>query len=246
MPKFKVDDILEVLDGERDESRFPVLGMNQVMSACFVGIRLHLFASRDSWLIAFDRLANFSPNWQYWTFTDGFSANESLTGVDQPIEVLMADGSWSWDVWREGGCAMDPLDFTIRIHGNSVRTFSFTNEDYLNIGVDLANPDPELKNNQGANLAAHILRLIDREVGDEIYATPAAILDILKPADKKLQHLLTLKEYFLPPYSGPLPSETETFQMIADVLVHRDPSRYHPREEPNTRFSDWPFSGRPY
>jgi hypothetical protein len=134
---------------------------------------------------------------------------------------------------------------------------SFTKDDYLAAGVDLDIENSSLNQLRGTTLPVHILRMIDRELGDELYASPAEVLTMLKQADAKrrltgregaqeyerLQHLLTLKHYFHPPWHDPEPSQTETFRMLAEVMVYKDPSRYHPTEEPNTRWSDWPFSG---
>jgi outer membrane protein assembly factor BamB len=40
------------------------------------------------------------------------------------------------------------------------------------------------------------------------------------------------------------PSQCETFQMLADVLVSGDPTRYQPEEPPNTHWKHWPMAGQ--
>lgn len=42
---------------------------------------------------------------------------------------------------------------------------------------------------------------------------------------------------------GPAPSEIETFQMIADVLISRDTSKWKPTLSPNNNWRNWPKAG---
>ncbi|MEM7349296.1 MAG: hypothetical protein AAF657_00725 [Acidobacteriota bacterium] len=43
--------------------------------------------------------------------------------------------------------------------------------------------------------------------------------------------------------AGVLPSETETFQQLAQVLVTEDVGHYRPTRRPNTHWSNWPEGG---
>jgi hypothetical protein len=53
--------------------------------------------------------------------------------------------------------------------------------------------------------------------------------------------ILRLKEWRHPKIlDGELPSQTETFQMLSDVLVSGDTRRWQPKEEPNTHWTNWP------
>nr|WP_167666528.1 hypothetical protein [Micromonospora narathiwatensis] len=62
------------------------------------------------------------------------------------------------------------------------------------------------------------------------------------PAD--LPEVLRLDQWNHPDVaSGLRPSESETFQQIADVLATGDVSRYAPSLPPNTHWSNWPESG---
>jgi hypothetical protein len=59
-----------------------------------------------------------------------------------------------------------------------------------------------------------------------------------------LPQILQLEEWAHPDVSGEvLPSQSETFCQIADVLVTGDVSRYAPTEPPNTHWSNWPVGG---
>jgi len=61
------------------------------------------------------------------------------------------------------------------------------------------------------------------------------------PAD--LPQLLQLAEWNQPDLFETVPSQSETYQLIADVLESLDPTRYRPTLAPNTHWSNWPDSG---
>lgn len=61
------------------------------------------------------------------------------------------------------------------------------------------------------------------------------------PAD--IPEVLTLEEWHQPVFDDLLPSETETYQLIAEVLATGDPTRYRPTLPPTTHWSHWPDSG---
>lgn|GEM_PF-248657 len=60
----------------------------------------------------------------------------------------------------------------------------------------------------------------------------------------ELPLLLRLDAWHHPDISaGELPSESEAFKMIAEVLATGDASWYKPTQEPNTHWSNWPMGG---
>lgn len=61
------------------------------------------------------------------------------------------------------------------------------------------------------------------------------------PAD--LPTLLQLDEWHQPDLFDVLPSASEVYQQLADVVATADPGRYRPTEQPNTHWSSWPESG---
>lgn len=62
------------------------------------------------------------------------------------------------------------------------------------------------------------------------------------PAD--LPETLRLDEWHHPDvFNGELPSESDTFVMLADVLVEGRPELYKPTLPPNTHWSNWPEGG---
>ena len=63
------------------------------------------------------------------------------------------------------------------------------------------------------------------------------------PAD--LPRIMVLEEWWHrdPDRFDQLPSETETFQQLAQVLASGDVDAYRPTHAPNTHWSFWPESG---
>jgi hypothetical protein len=56
--------------------------------------------------------------------------------------------------------------------------------------------------------------------------------------------ILQMDEWYHPKLSeGEYPSKSETFQMLAEVLVSGDRDRYQPTKLPNTHWSNWPKAG---
>jgi hypothetical protein len=56
--------------------------------------------------------------------------------------------------------------------------------------------------------------------------------------------VLRLHEWHHPDVSnGEKPSESECFNLIADVIETGDASKYRPNEKPNTHWSNWPLAG---
>jgi hypothetical protein len=64
----------------------------------------------------------------------------------------------------------------------------------------------------------------------------------LVPTD--LPRILVLEEWNHPDvFDGALPSQSDTFLRIADVLVDGRPELYTPTQPPNTHWSNWPEGG---
>jgi hypothetical protein len=61
---------------------------------------------------------------------------------------------------------------------------------------------------------------------------------------RDLPRLLQIDEWRHPRFlDGELPSESESFQRIAEVLARRDARAWRPAERPNTHWKHWPHSG---
>jgi hypothetical protein len=100
-------------------------------------------------------------------------------------------------------------------------------------GIALVNP-PHI-------MAPDLLRSLVPTYRDWLFATEEELRERV-PADLPL--LLRLDAWHHPDLmEDEVPSETEAFQMLADMLVANDPSRYHPRTVPNTHWTHWPHGG---
>jgi hypothetical protein len=88
---------------------------------------------------------------------------------------------------------------------------------------------------------AELLRGLVPEHRDLLLATEEELRGRVPP---DLPLVLRLDAWHHPDLAGDeLPSESETFKLIADVLVSGNPSNYRPTEEPNTHWKNWPEAG---
>lgn len=86
-----------------------------------------------------------------------------------------------------------------------------------------------------------LLRSLLPEHRDLLFATEEELRQRVPP---DLPCLLRLDEWYHPNLcDGELPSDKETFQMIADVLASGDSAHYAPTKPPNTHWSNWPKGG---
>jgi hypothetical protein len=58
-----------------------------------------------------------------------------------------------------------------------------------------------------------------------------------------LPEILRLEEWHQPVFDEPVPSQTETYRLIAEVLATGDPTLYRPTLAATTHRSYWPESG---
>lgn len=230
----RVDKVLSFLDGEADEFRIPRLGINAATGDVTAGVCLHVFGSDKTFLLTFEQSAYCTQQQAFANIINGVSPERSVVKLRCPFLTEQFEM-----VWHKGKFLLDPYDVRIRVN-DVERRFQFSDHDYRDLGVDLHNPPADLYDPGEINIAVYVLRLLGRELGSEIYAAPGEMLAKCDMTNHGLRHLLTLREYYHPPLPK-MPSETETFRMIADVIVSGDASRYRPSEPPNTRWMDLPF-----
>jgi hypothetical protein len=88
---------------------------------------------------------------------------------------------------------------------------------------------------------ADLLRELSKYYED-IWFCPEQEINQIIP--EKLVKVLQLREWYHPRLSdGTLPSETETFKLIADVIFAGDSTLYQPTSKANTHWSNWPQAG---
>jgi hypothetical protein len=115
-------------------------------------------------------------------------------------------------------------------------------------GVPRALPSRDAYANHGITLASH-----DRVHVFELCRYLAAIArnDVLARPDERrvnvppeLDELLVLDEWHHPDLiTDELPSQSDTFVQLANVLVTGDVAHYRPTRAPNTHWKHWPECG---
>jgi hypothetical protein len=124
-----------------------------------------------------------------------------------------------------------PEATAIRVRRQEVE-FTLHPSEFAKRGIDL----------ESADVHSHeLLRLLIGQHRERFVATEEELRDRIPP---DLPMVLRLDEWHHPDLAGgDLPSRSETFQMIAEVLVTGDPARYRPTKTPNTHWRDWPEGG---
>ncbi len=119
----------------------------------------------------------------------------------------------------------------IRVRDRAV-VFTLDTPEFAKYGIDL----------ESAEVHTHeLLRLLIRQDRAPFLATEQELRDRIPP---DLAMVLRLDEWHHPDSAGgDLPSGSEMFQMIAEVLVTGDPARYRPTKTPNTHWRHWPEGG---
>ena len=86
-----------------------------------------------------------------------------------------------------------------------------------------------------------LCRLLAETMRDRVLATDEERRVSVPP---HLKQILQLEEWRHPDISdGDLPTESNTFRQLAEVLETGDVNRYRPTEPPNTHWSNWPEAG---
>lgn len=121
---------------------------------------------------------------------------------------------------------------SIRIR-NQIVALELSPEDFARHGIKPEEPP---------NILGHeLLRLLVARHRELFIATDEEIRERV-PAD--LPCIVQLDSWHHPDLvNGELPSGSEAFQMIAEVLVSGDATRYRPTEQPNTHWGNWPDGG---
>ena len=231
---YSTTDILDQLDRCATAYTFPILDNAYVYPA---DTRMTLFRDSERWAIVIEVL--------------GFNSHMGGTGgIDDALYCFgnclgRAPGISPESTLRpvtdgDSGPLFEPPDgmtvrfeaADLRIRGQSVEV-PRQPEHYLQRDVFLESP-PDL---QGFEL----LRGLLPEHRELLLATDEEIQALLPP---DLPRLLRLDEWNHPDVSeGDLPSESSTFQALAEVLETGDATLYKPRNKPNTHWSRWPEGG---
>ena len=227
--------ILKQLDEAASEFVFPMLDNGYVYPA---DVRLTVYRDSSDWLMIIEALGAFSPRASGCSsFQNGLhlfgsalhrkagTANEDFL---YPIDSLESDplfeDEYDWNVRPEAR--------SLCIRGEVV-TFDLSPEFLASRGIELLDPpdvDPPA-----------VLRSLLPENRDALLASDE---ELAARNPKQLPLFLRLDEWDHPDLAdGELPSECDTFKMIADAIVAGDPALYAPTLPPNTHWKNWPDGG---
>jgi len=232
---FSNEQILNQLDASAESGQFPMLDNGYLYLA---DARLSAYGDRGCWAVLIEILGTdvrFGEHDSIENRVYGFgNCLNRLPGTtnylilhptaDGPDEVTFTDD----DIWK-----VRPDARTIRIRNLVIPI----NPDPIALaarGIDLITPP--------AIMAADLLRSLVPEHRSLLLATEEELQQVV-PSDLPL--LIRLDAWRHPDLAGgEKPSDSSTFQMLADVLVTGDPACYQSNEFPNTHWSNWPEGGR--
>ncbi len=239
---YQTRDILKVLDACSADFSFPMLDNGYVYLAA---TRLALFRSETDWAITIE-LFGFSPRAGVPDLNIGTFASTLIrrkTVADYSIPAAHAaylqrqpnnddlfirhleEGDWMEDE------VMVQNASPVRLRQQSVLIPALT--DYAAQGIALEAPNQAM--------VFEFCRWLADEKRSEVLATDEEQRWHVPP---DLVKILQLDEWRHPDLvNDELPSQTSTFQQLAQVLVQGDVSLYRPTELPNTHWSHWPDGG---
>jgi hypothetical protein len=203
-------EILETLDGFADRFEFP--GFNN-MNYETADSRLHCFRDGDRWALVIESLVD-------WPAADGL------------MTVVFAMG----DIRDELLTTLLPIETPIE-YDDDTEELVIPDEVVVrgkSVAVDREAIDATSEQHEVEGSFALILELV-KSHRDALFCTAEELAERVAPG---LALILTLDDWAHPDvYGGPKPSESPTFQQLADVLASGDVSRYAPTDSPNSR--DW-------
>jgi hypothetical protein len=245
MPVLSQDSILSILDEGSRAFVFPMLDNGYVYLAAS---RLALFRSPTDWAMTFE-IFGYSPRGgipDLDVTTFGSAVRSARTAADfvdeESYQAFLANnrywqqqsfcpiGDEGW-IDAENGEEIDPSATHLTLRGSEIGLPS--REDYVRAGIAVADP---------AHIhVADTSRALAWTHRDEVLATNVE-RRVCLPED--MTQLLLLDDWPHPDVCDPevLPSRSETFRQLADVLVSGDISRYRPGPG-NTHWSNWPDGG---
>jgi hypothetical protein len=231
---FTKDEILGQLDKCASDFTFPVLDNGYVYP---VDVRLTAFRDDDRWAIALEAIG-FNPR---SGGHNGINNCLHLFGncLRRPPGTANEDFIGFTSSGPDGPTFDDEVEEFVRPEARSLRIrqavarFNLSPETFAAHGIELQEPPTVL--------AHELLRLLVPQHRDLVLLADAELQERLPP---DLRRILRLNEWHHPDVSGgELPSNVETFQLLADVLVTGDAGKYEPTERPNTHWRNWPDGG---
>jgi hypothetical protein len=231
MTNFTKEEILAQLDLAADKKHYnyPLL---QFCGYIWTGrSKLKVFLSDTQWLIVFENL-----NWDEgaWRFKKDIYAigSDKIDGFHSEAEIIEACPSvpfWNDDT-MSNDILLDYLDFEVMIKGER-KHFTFTEQDYANLGIDFAE--------KRTIKQAKILRILAFTFPEMLFDSDTELLAKVRNNESGYQLFLELDEWEQPEDMFVMPSEGSTsYQSIAEAIAQRDASLYHcPKELCNSHWT---------
>lgn len=239
------DEILAILDDGARGFRLPALDNGFVYLAA---TRLSVHGSAEDWAVVFE-IFGFSPRQAdpdlgVTTFASRLHERDApeTYASREAYEAYLANNPNSDSRFfhpLDDEAWQDPEHDLVAIGAGSVRIRGATHTlpeigTYADHDIHLGS-SPRVATFELCRYLADVAR-------DEVLATPAERRVSVLPG---LQELLVLDAWNHPDIvMGERPSRSETFQQLAEVLVHSDGRRYRPSLAPNTHWRNWPGGGQ--
>jgi hypothetical protein len=237
------DAILRVLDEASRVFSFPSMDNGYIYLAA---TRLSLFRSETDWAMVIE-VFGYSPrggipHTSLYTFASRLhdrDPRENYVSEDAYQNYLqnhphnevryvypIEEGGWMDEAEPEAVAASGEL----QLRGETIEVPS--KAAYSMRGIKLEGPRP---------MVFELCRFLAAEYRQQVLTTSAEQRVSIRP---EMSRILQLDEWHHPDLTGDeMPSATETFRQLAEVLASGDPSRYHPSEVPNTHWKNWPEGG---
>ena len=235
--------VLQVLDACCGRFTFPMLDNGYVYLAAS---RLSLHRSADDWAMVIE-VFGFSPrsglpDIHVYTFGSRLHSRERVEDYVTPEahSAYLAnnpnnesrffrpidEGAWMVEEPPEAVS----LAGTVTLRGATIELPSV--EQYRMAGIEIEGERPAI---------FELCRFLAHHYRDQVLATQSERRASVPP---ELTEILVLEEWHHPDVcSGELPSETETFRELAEVLATGELSRYQSAEALNTHWKHWPDGG---
>lgn len=201
-----------------------------------VDVRLSAFRDDQSWALLIESVC----------FNDGPGGHEGMCtmlyayGDDLPASPgragklrVTGDGPSGplFDPTDVLNCAISPAAKDMKIRDKVVNIVTDPSA-YAEAGIELREP-PSV-------LAYELLRMVVPMHRRSFFATSAEVVERI---GRPMPLLLVLNEWRHPDWTKEeMPADSESFQLIAEVLQTGEPERYRPTEPPNTHWRNWPYA----
>jgi hypothetical protein len=229
------DIILAQFDRCAEALTFPMLDNGYVYLA---DVRLNVFRSDLDWLIILESLGAHSPRFsRFDCFQNclhlfgsrlhrgpGTANGDFLFPIENCPDAPLFTNESEWLARKDASCVM--------VRGRRL-ALDFAAERLKAKGIELIEPP--------AKDPPAILRSLLPEHRELLLATPE---ELAQRNPHGLPLWLRLDQWHHPDLGGgELPSQSETFQMLATAIADGDRTKYRPAQPPNTHWGNWPDGG---